>query len=61
MLFVGLLRNQRYRGLPHVLDPLVETCFRILSILSVELVKSLSEQASDALAEDPLRNISLFC
>jgi hypothetical protein len=61
VLFIGFLRYECYRGLPHVVDPLSETCLWVLSILSVEIVKPLSEQASNALAEDPFWNISLFC
>ena len=60
MLLISFFWDQSHGRLPHVIDPLGQTSLRILSILLIKFFKSLGEEVSDALAEDPLWDVAFL-
>ena len=60
MLLISFLRDQSDRRLPHVIDPLSQSCFRVLSIFLIKFFDSLGEEVFDALAEDPLWDVAFL-
>ena len=50
MLLISFFWDQSNGRLPHVIDPLGQTCLRILSILLIKFFKPLGEEVSDTLA-----------
>ena len=50
MLFISFFRDQSNGRLPHVINPLGQTCLWALAILLIKFFKSLGEEVSDALA-----------
>lgn len=60
MLFISFFRDQSNGRLPHVINPLGQTCLWALAILLIKFFKPLGEKMSDALAEDPLWYIAFL-
>lgn len=60
MLLISFFWHQRHGRLPHVINPLGQARLRILSILLIKFFKSLGEEVSNALAEDPLWDIAFL-
>ena len=60
MLLISFLRDQSHRRLPHVIDPLSQSRFMVLSILLIKFLDSLCEEVFDTLAEDPLWNVAFL-